>query len=156
MQLPSSGFSTRNLCNCQELGTGSMCMNKPSTQRKRRRAEWYQLPKRSLGVLLWTKLISDEAGLREVSASADSGPERSPLSAAGEEEHPPQQREGGSGPGVNPGESAQSFGEGGKPSWHLPALEQGWARVLCPKKRKEASWANPPLPSAVRHVILQS
>ena len=58
-------------------------------------------------------------------------------------------------PGVNPGKSAQSFGEGGKPSWHLPALEQGWARVLCPKKRKEASWANPPLPSSV-HVILQS
>lgn len=52
-------------------------------------------------------------------------------------------------PGVSPGKSAQSFGEGGKPSWHLPALEQGWARVLCPEKRKEASWANPPLPSSV-------
>lgn len=58
-------------------------------------------------------------------------------------------------PGVNPGKSVQSFSEGGKPSWHLPALEQGWARVLCPEKRKEATWANPPLPSSV-HVILQS
>ena len=53
-------------------------------------------------------------------------------------------------PGVNPGKSAQSFSEGGKLSWHLPALEQGWARVvLCPEKRKEASWANPLLPSSV-------
>lgn len=46
-----------------------------------------------------TKLSSDVAGLRAVSISTDRGPERSPLYAAGEEEHPFQQWEGGSGLG---------------------------------------------------------
>ena len=54
------------------------------------------------GFVFWcrTKLISDEAGLREVSASAEmrAGLSRVPF-LPGEEEHPLQQREGGSGPG---------------------------------------------------------